>query len=131
LSAIEVFRALVLEKNIQPEGWRSPDPNSETGDPPGPPVRLDQRAGRRRRKAIRRPELDRSGLFVSVYNHPLCVLDPDLQRFARASISDWKNAYLAECERCALRHECGGLFASSQLRRSRGIAAVAADRPGG
>lgn len=75
--------------------------------------------------------LDRSGLFVSVYNHPLCVLDPDLQRFARASISDWKNAYLAECERCALRHECGGLFASSQLRRSRGIAAVAADRPGG
>jgi hypothetical protein len=32
--------------------------------------------------------LDRSGVFVSIYNHPLCVLDPDLQRFARASISD-------------------------------------------
>jgi His-Xaa-Ser system radical SAM maturase HxsC len=73
--------------------------------------------------------LDRSGLRVSIYNHPLCVLDPDLQRFARPSISDWKNAYLAECERCALRGECGGLFASSQLRRSRGIAAVPADRP--
>jgi His-Xaa-Ser system radical SAM maturase HxsC len=70
--------------------------------------------------------LDRSGVFVSIYNHPLCVLDPYLQRFARASISDWKNAYLAECEQCALRSECGGLFASSQLRRSRGIAAVPA-----
>lgn len=71
--------------------------------------------------------LDRAGVLVSIYNHPLCVLGPDLQRFARASISDWKNAYLAECERCVLRGECGGLFASSQLRRSRGIAAV--DRP--
>lgn len=71
--------------------------------------------------------LDRSGVSVSIYNHPLCVLDPDLQRFARASISDWKNAYLPECQRCALRGKCGGLFASSQLRRSRGIAAVAAD----
>ena len=75
--------------------------------------------------------LDRSGVFVSIYNHPLCVLDPDLQRFARASISDWKNAFMAECERCALRSECGGLFASSALRRSRGIAAVAADRSRG
>lgn len=71
--------------------------------------------------------LDQSGVFVSIYNHPLCVLDPDLQRFARASISDWKNAYLAECQQCVMRSRCGGLFASSQLRRSRGIAAVVAD----
>lgn len=68
--------------------------------------------------------LDRAGLRVSIYNHALCILDPTLHRFARASISDWKNLYLEECEPCALRMECGGLFASSRLRRSRGIATV-------
>ena len=68
--------------------------------------------------------LDRAGLLVSIYNHQLCVLDPELHRFARASISDWKNWYAADCERCALRQTCGGFFASSTVRRSRGIAAV-------
>ncbi|HEX4420294.1 MAG TPA: His-Xaa-Ser system radical SAM maturase HxsC [Kofleriaceae bacterium] len=68
--------------------------------------------------------LDRAGLRVSIYNTPLCVLAPDLHRFARASISDWKNAYLDDCDGCALRARCGGLFASSVLRRSRGIARV-------
>jgi His-Xaa-Ser system radical SAM maturase HxsC len=70
--------------------------------------------------------LDRAGLRVSIYNTALCVLAPDLHRFARAAISDWKNAYLDECEGCALRPRCGGLFASSALRRSRGIARVVA-----
>jgi His-Xaa-Ser system radical SAM maturase HxsC len=68
--------------------------------------------------------LDRAGMLVSIYNHQLCTLDPELHRFSRASISDWKNLYAAECDRCALRRECGGFFASSELRRSRGIAAV-------
>jgi His-Xaa-Ser system radical SAM maturase HxsC len=68
--------------------------------------------------------LDRAGLVVSIYNHQLCVLHPDLHRFARASISDWKNSYAVECDRCSLRAECGGFFASAELRRSRGIAAV-------
>jgi His-Xaa-Ser system radical SAM maturase HxsC len=68
--------------------------------------------------------LDRAGMLVSIYNHQLCTLDPELHRFARASISDWKNLYTAECDRCALRRECGGFFASSELRHSRGIAAV-------
>jgi His-Xaa-Ser system radical SAM maturase HxsC len=65
--------------------------------------------------------LDRAGLNVSIYNHPLCVLDPKLHPYARKSISDWKNIYLEECEGCASRPECGGLFASATLRRSRGI----------
>ncbi|MGN6108233.1 MAG: His-Xaa-Ser system radical SAM maturase HxsC [Kofleriaceae bacterium] len=68
--------------------------------------------------------LDRAGVAVSIYNHQLCVLDPELHRFARASISDWKNTYASECDACALRSECGGFFSSSSLRRSRGIAAV-------
>ncbi|HEX3474902.1 MAG TPA: His-Xaa-Ser system radical SAM maturase HxsC [Kofleriaceae bacterium] len=69
--------------------------------------------------------LDRAGLRVSIYNTPLCVLTPTLHRFARAAISDWKNMYFEECDGCALRVQCGGFFASSAVRRSRGIARVA------
>jgi His-Xaa-Ser system radical SAM maturase HxsC len=68
--------------------------------------------------------LDRAGLRVSIYNTPLCVLAPALRRFARASISDWKNMYVEECDGCGIRSQCGGLFASSSLRRSRGIVRV-------
>lgn len=65
--------------------------------------------------------LDRAKMPVSIYNHQLCVLPAHLHRFARASISDWKNEYFGECGQCSRRFECGGFFASSTLRRSRGI----------
>lgn len=68
--------------------------------------------------------LDRAGVSTSLYNHPLCVLPTDLHPFARKSISDWKNIYFRECEGCSLREACGGFFASSSLKRSRGIAPV-------
>lgn len=71
--------------------------------------------------------LDRARVPVSIYNHQLCVLDPSLHRFARASISDWKNRYFDECEGCSARGRCGGFFASSELRRSRGIAPMTSD----
>ena len=69
---------------------------------------------------------DRHGMSVSIYNHQLCVLDHDLWPFARKSISDWKNEYLPECDRCAVRADCGGFFASSSLRRSDHIQAIEA-----
>lgn len=65
--------------------------------------------------------LDHAGLTVSIYNHQLCVLAPELHPFARASISDWKNRYFDECEHCAKRSECGGFFASASVQRSRSI----------
>ena len=68
--------------------------------------------------------MHRAGLNVSVYNHQLCVLAPELHRFARKSISDWKNLYLDECAECRCKDECGGFFASSTVRRSRGIAPI-------
>jgi His-Xaa-Ser system radical SAM maturase HxsC len=68
--------------------------------------------------------LSRARLNVSIYNHQLCVLDPSLHRFARKSISDWKNRYFDDCEACTRQPSCGGFFASATLRRSRGIAAV-------
>ena len=64
------------------------------------------------------------GMSVSIYNHPLCLLPRDLWRFARRSISDWKNIYLDECEACSARAECGGFFKSAELRRSAYIHAI-------
>ncbi len=71
--------------------------------------------------------LDRAGMPVSIYNHQLCALDRRLWPFARKSVSDWKNAYFDECTACAQRDACGGFFASSSLRRSRGIRALLAN----
>lgn len=62
--------------------------------------------------------LDASGLKTHIFNHQLCVLRPSLHRFARKSISDWKNVYLAECSDCIRKDECGGFFASAALRHS-------------
>lgn len=50
------------------------------------------------------------GLHVSIYNTPLCVLPEKMWKFARKSISDWKNDYLPECKNCSKLNECGGLF---------------------
>ncbi|WP_408591834.1 His-Xaa-Ser system radical SAM maturase HxsC [Novosphingobium sp.] len=68
--------------------------------------------------------LDRSGMRVSIYNSQLCVLDPSLHRFARRSISDWKQEYMPECHGCTLQAQCGGFFSSARLRYSRAIRAV-------
>ena len=54
--------------------------------------------------------LSERGITVSIYNHQLCVLQPELWGYARKSISDWKNLYLPACEQCARREACGGLF---------------------
>jgi His-Xaa-Ser system radical SAM maturase HxsC len=50
------------------------------------------------------------GTVVSLYNLPLCVLPVELRPFARRSISDWKQRYLATCEGCAARGACAGFF---------------------
>ncbi len=54
--------------------------------------------------------LSTRGMHVSIYNHQLCVLRKSLWKFARKSISDWKNVYLAECDDCGVRDQCGGFF---------------------
>ena len=68
--------------------------------------------------------LDRAGVAVSIYNHQLCTLGKQLWPFSRKSVSDWKNAYFEECAACRERETCGGFFASSAVRRSRGICAL-------
>jgi His-Xaa-Ser system radical SAM maturase HxsC len=65
-----------------------------------------------------------AGVNVSIYNLPLCVLDPSLRPFAVQSISDWKNAYVKECEGCSARSDCAGFFSTGRPKFSRGIAAI-------
>lgn len=54
------------------------------------------------------------GMNVSIYNLQLCLLKPSLWRFARKSISDWKQKYLEECSGCSLLDSCGGVFDTSK-----------------
>ena len=68
--------------------------------------------------------LSTAGVNVSVYNLPLCVLDPAIRPYAVQSISDWKNAYVEECGSCTARPDCAGFFSTGRPKFSRGIAAI-------
>jgi His-Xaa-Ser system radical SAM maturase HxsC len=68
--------------------------------------------------------LSTRGLNVSIYNHQLCTLRKSLWKFARKSISDWKNIYLEECQDCSVRHECGGFFQWATKLHSAHIRAI-------
>lgn len=63
------------------------------------------------------------GYPVSLYNLQPCLVPPTLRPFLRVSISDWKREYLSECEGCAHRSECGGVFGTSH-RQSQLIRAI-------
>lgn len=56
--------------------------------------------------------LTKYGMNVSVYNHQLCLVNPDILPHYRKSISDWKNEFAPECQTCRKQSECGGFFAS-------------------
>jgi His-Xaa-Ser system radical SAM maturase HxsC len=62
--------------------------------------------------------LRQRAMNVSIYNHQLCVLKPELWKYATKSISDWKNIYIEQCESCELREECGGFFKWATKLRS-------------
>jgi His-Xaa-Ser system radical SAM maturase HxsC len=68
--------------------------------------------------------LDSAGVNVSVYNLPKCVLSPSVWRHAVQSISDWKNGFVEECNRCTEKHNCSGFFTTGRPRFSRGISAI-------
>ncbi len=68
--------------------------------------------------------LDRAGLRTSIYNSQTCVLAPSIRRFARRSISDWKQEYMPDCTGCLAKNECGGFFSSAKIRYSRAISPI-------
>jgi His-Xaa-Ser system radical SAM maturase HxsC len=65
-----------------------------------------------------------AGVNVSIYNLPKCVLSRSVWPHALQSISDWKNAFVEECDRCDERKSCSGFFTTGRPRFSRGIHAI-------
>ena len=69
-------------------------------------------------------DLHRRGINVSIYNIQLCLLPKRMWRFARQSISDWKNDYLDICKNCTVKTRCCGVFTTSGKRQSSQIKPV-------
>jgi len=65
--------------------------------------------------------LARFGIEVRIYNLQLCVLRQSLWKYAKQSISDWKNVYATPCQECVVRSKCGGFFHWNTPIQSRGI----------
>lgn len=61
---------------------------------------------------------------VSIYNTQLCILPPEIRRFARKSISLWKRSYIEKCNKCVCRNDCGGFFTTSGEKYSQHIAPI-------
>jgi His-Xaa-Ser system radical SAM maturase HxsC len=73
--------------------------------------------------------LDASGIRVSIYNLPLCLLDKSLWQFAMRSISDWKNEFLPQCDACDVRQQCAGFFWSAKFKQSNRIHPIKISTP--
>ena len=69
-------------------------------------------------------EAGRRGLNCSIYNHQLCTLSRNSWKYARKSISGWKQNFIEVCESCDVRDRCGGFFSTSKNRISRGITPI-------
>jgi His-Xaa-Ser system radical SAM maturase HxsC len=63
---------------------------------------------------------------VSVYNLQRCLLKRSVWPYAVQSISDWKNGYVEQCDRCIEKPRCSGFFTSGRPRQSRGISPIIA-----
>ncbi|MEG1479907.1 MAG: radical SAM protein, partial [Kiritimatiellia bacterium] len=68
--------------------------------------------------------LSDSGLFVSIYNLPLCLLPESHHKFAARSISDWKQEYSETCSICKKKDQCCGFFTTSESHIPMGIHAL-------
>jgi hypothetical protein len=68
--------------------------------------------------------LTAAGVNVSVYNLPKCVLPKSVWPHAVQSISDWKNGFVEECDRCDEKNTCSGFFTTGRPRFSRGVRAI-------
>jgi His-Xaa-Ser system radical SAM maturase HxsC len=65
-----------------------------------------------------------AGVNVSVYNLPKCVLSRSVWPYALQSISDWKNGFVEECDRCKEKSSCSGFFTTGRPRFSRAVSAI-------
>lgn len=74
--------------------------------------------------------LDRARMRVSIYNAQLCLTDRTIWRFAKRSISDWKQEYLPQCDGCNVQNDCAGFFSSAKYRHSDRIRPVTTSETG-
>ncbi|MCP2221717.1 His-Xaa-Ser system radical SAM maturase HxsC [Bradyrhizobium elkanii] len=72
--------------------------------------------------------LSAAGVNVSIYNLPKCVLPKSVWPHAVQSISDWKNGFVEECDRCDAKNTCSGFFTTGRPRFSRGVRAITSER---
>jgi His-Xaa-Ser system radical SAM maturase HxsC len=70
-----------------------------------------------------------AGVRVSIYNLPLCLISKSARPYAVSSISDWKQGYVEECDRCEEKPNCCGFFTSGRPRQSRSIRAIRSTEP--
>lgn len=69
-------------------------------------------------------EAERRAINFSIYNHQLCVISEKAKKYAKQSISDWKCNYISICDKCIIKHKCGGFFTTSKNLISKGIQPV-------
>lgn len=58
--------------------------------------------------------LEQSRIQVRLFNIPLCLLPQQLWNYSCRSISDWKQTYLATCDKCEVKEQCCGVFKTSK-----------------
>lgn len=54
-----------------------------------------------------------AGIDVSLYNFPLCKVEPGYWSLCAKSISSYKIQYYDSCQECEVRELCGGVFRST------------------
>lgn len=57
--------------------------------------------------------LCRKNINVGIYNFPLCSVAEEYWHLCKNSISGYKIVYYEQCEGCAVREMCGGIFRST------------------
>ena len=62
--------------------------------------------------------LMKAGIDVGLYNFPLCSVDGTYRSICEKSISDNKIRFAPQCELCAVKDACGGMF-SGTIRLSK------------
>lgn len=65
--------------------------------------------------------LNDRGMLPRIYNSQLCILPKEIRKFAVQSISEWKDIYISECDKCTAQGKCAGFFASNKEHHSRNI----------
>ena len=51
-----------------------------------------------------------NGIDVGIYNFPMCSVPSRYWGIYQKSISDYKIRYAANCDLCAMKNDCGGIF---------------------